>query len=204
VASSSSQAEQVQGCLDRLRAGDASARDELIRHAYGRLQRLTRKLLRAYPGVRRWDQTDDVLQNSLLRLLRALNDVRPSSPREFFALTAQQIRRELLDLARRYYGPHGLGANHATRPDDAAGPPPHERADGTHEPASLAVWREFHERVRELPPEELEVVDLLYYQELTQAEAAALLGVTVRTVQRRWQSALLRLNGMLKGQWPGA
>src|SRR5262245_51322154 len=154
----------MQTWLDRLRAGDESARDELLRHVYGRLQRLARKLLHGYPGVRRWDQTDDVLQNELVRLLRALRVVRSATAREFFALGAEQVRRELLDLARHYYGPRGLGANHATRgPDDAP--------NNSHEPASLAVWREFHERVRDLPADEREVVDLLYYQELKQSEA---------------------------------
>ena len=38
---------------------------------------------------------------------------------------------------------------------------------------------------------------------LSTGEAAALLGVAVRTVQRRWQSALLKLHELLKGQWPG-
>ena len=71
------------------------------------------------------------------------------------------------------------------------------------EPATLAAWCEFHEQVRHLPPDEREVVDLLFYQELTQAEAAALLQVTKRTVQRRWQSALLKLHATLEGHWPG-
>ena len=44
---------ELQGCLDRLRAGDSSARDELLRRAGGRLERLTRKMLRGFPGVRR-------------------------------------------------------------------------------------------------------------------------------------------------------
>ncbi len=67
----------------------------------------------------------------------------------------------------------------------------------------MFAWCEFHERVRHLPPEEREVVDLLFYQELTQGEAAELLRVTKRTVQRRWQAALLRLHAALKDHWPG-
>jgi len=45
-----------------------------------------------------------------------------------------------------------------------------------------------------LPAEECEVVELIFYQGWTQAEVADLLDVTVRTVQRRWQSALLQLH----------
>ncbi len=190
---------QLQGHLDRMLAGDAAAREELFRHAAGRLERLTRKMLQGFPGVRRWAQTDDVLQNALVRLLRALQDVRPKSMREFFGLSAEQIRRELIDLARHYYGPQGVGANHASLGAGAA----IERADLTHEPSALAGWCEFHEQVQKLPETEREVMLLLFYQELPQAEAAAILGVSVRAVQRRWQSALLKLHQVLKGQWPG-
>jgi len=51
------------------------------------------------------------------------------------------------------------------------------------------VWSEFHEHVEKLPDDEREVMDLLWYQGLTQEEAAAVLKVSDRTVKRRWQSA---------------
>ena len=183
-----------------MRCGDPAALDELFRHLGGRLQRLTRHMLKGHPAVKRWAETDDVFQGALVRLLRAVQDVRPETMREFFGLATQQIRRELIDLARHYYGPQGLGANHASRPGE---PMPADRADTTFEPGSLAEWREFHTRIDQLPDEEREVVDLLFYQGLPQADAAALLGVTVRTVQRRWHSALHKLHDVLHGQWPG-
>jgi RNA polymerase sigma-70 factor (ECF subfamily) len=195
---------QLQAYLERMRAGDLTARNELFRHVCGRLERLTRKMLKGFPGVKRWAQTDDVLQSALVRLLRALQQVQPASMREFFALTTEQIRRELLDLARHYYGPQGEGANHASHTGDSSSVrPAYDPPNDSHEPSVLAAWGEFHQQVRLLPPEEREVVDLLFYQELTQAEAAGLLGVTVRTVQRRWQAALLKLHDILKAQWPG-
>src|SRR5436305_5872475 len=104
----------IQGWIDRLKQGDESARSELLRCASERLTRLTRKMLRDFPGVHRWEQTDDVLQNANLRLYSALKAVTPPSARDFFRLAALQIRRELLDMARRYAGPMGLGANHAS------------------------------------------------------------------------------------------
>src|SRR5262249_40114492 len=58
----------IQGCLDRLRGGDDSARAALLRCAAGRLARLAGKMLRGYPGVARWEQGDDVAQNALIRL----------------------------------------------------------------------------------------------------------------------------------------
>jgi RNA polymerase sigma-70 factor (ECF subfamily) len=196
MADDTPQTAQLMLWLDRARAGDAAAYEEALRHVGGRLQRLTRKLLQDFPGVRRWEQTDDVLQNATLRLLRALRDVRPASTRKFFGLASLQIRRELLDLTKHYYGPEGAGAHHASRAGGSQPGPP-EPPDASADPARLAQWREVHEQVDRLPPDEREAFELLYYQGLSQAEAADLLGVSVRTVQRRWQSALLLLHDLL-------
>src|SRR3954454_4097329 len=98
--------------LSRLRAGDGAARDPLLGIVCERLGRLAHKMLRDFPGVARWEGTEDVVQNATLRLCRALKDVTPESPRSFFNLAAVLIRRELIDLARHYYGPHGMGAHH--------------------------------------------------------------------------------------------
>lgn len=197
----------LQSCLDRLRAGEVAARDELIGGACERLTRLARKMLRADGRLRRWEETDDVLQTSLLRLHRALGSTVPGSPREFFRLAALQIRRELIDLARHYYGPEGAAAHHDTQapqhhsdPDQNAAPEP---ADHTLEPGQLARWTEFHAQIDALPEDERDVFDLVWYQGLTHADAAALLQVSTKTVQRRWQAACLRLHDALGGEMPG-
>jgi RNA polymerase sigma-70 factor (ECF subfamily) len=197
------QTQQLRDWLARLRAGDPTAPDELLRHVSDRLQRLTRHMLRGHPAVRRWAQTDDVMQGALLRLLRAVREVHPDSMREFFALAAQQIRRELIDLARHYCGPQGAATHHNTPdPDDPAGLRDWPADAG--EAGSLDEWSAFHQKIEELPDEERDVVDLLYYQGLPQAEAAEVLNVTVRTVQRRWHAALVRLHDSLHGSRPGS
>jgi RNA polymerase sigma factor (sigma-70 family) len=153
-------------------------------------------MLGGYPGVGRWEQTDDVLQDALIRLCRALGATTPESPKHFYNLAALQIRRVLLDLAAHYQGPHGTGANHHTDPTGgrAAGQP---TSDG--EPETVAEWAEFHRHVEQLPDEDREVFGLLWYQGLTQDEAAELLGISLRTVKRRWQAARLALAAMCPG-----
>jgi RNA polymerase sigma-70 factor (ECF subfamily) len=196
----------IQVWLDRLRAGDDSAREALIVAAAERLSRLARKMLRDFPVVRRWEETDDVLQNALLRLDRSLRSVRPPTPRDFFRLAAAQIRRELIDLARSYSGPEGLGANHQSQRVVEAGTakeaPGVEKSDLTHEPSRLAAWGEFHGQVEALSKEDRELFDLLWYQGLTQVEAANVLGVSEKTVNKRWVAARLRLGLALGGQLP--
>lgn len=123
----------LRACLGRVRDGDASALNELILLAGNRLQALTHRMLRDYPRVRWWAETDDVLQNALVRLCRALEQVHPASARDFYALATTQIRRELIDLARHYSGPENAAANHESRGDAPAEP---GAADLTHEPGA--------------------------------------------------------------------
>ena len=208
MADPSSQTLHIQACLDRIRGGDEAARGELLSTACERLRNLARKMLKAYPNVHRWEQTDDVLQNAAIRLHRTLRQMPVQTSLDFFRLAALNIRRELLDLARHYYGPQGQGAHHtswdpdgsATAQDDSG---PAAPADLSQEPSRLAAWGEFHEQIGALPDEEREVFDLLWYQSLSQAEAAELLGVSERTVKRRWLSARLALREALQGEIPG-
>jgi RNA polymerase sigma-70 factor (ECF subfamily) len=179
---------QLRRWVGRIRAGDRSARDEMLGAVYARLERLARKMLRRFPRVARWEDTGDLLQNALLRLLRALEQIQPTSVRGFFGLAAEQMRRELLDLARHYQARRAAGASSAAAPEPAA------PAD---DPADLERWCAFHEAVGRLPAEQREVVGLIYYHGWTQAEVAEHLGVAKRSVQRYWASALVTLHGLL-------
>jgi RNA polymerase sigma-70 factor (ECF subfamily) len=155
-------------------------------------------MIRDYPGVARWEQADDVLQNAAIRLCRALKDAPPQSPQGFFNLAAVAMRRELIDLARRHYGPLGMGTHHESV-GGRGGSSPGFDAEATEgdDPRRLADWTDFHEQVDALPPDQREVVALVWYQGLSQAEAALVLGVTERVVRWRWRAARLALHRAL-------
>ena len=177
--------------IERLPDGDPAVREQLIRCSMGRLMRLAHKLLKAYPGVRRWEDTDDLFQNAMMRLNRSLSKITPTDVRQYVGLASLEMRRELIDLSRRYAGRQGWGANHASKPD-------HEPVDpSAQDPARIAEWTEFHGVVDKLDPSHREVFDLLYYQGLSLAEAAALLEISERTIKRRWREAKLALNTLL-------
>src|SRR5262249_56395993 len=74
-----------------------------------------------------------------------------------------------------------------------------EPANSTLDGEKLRRWTEFHEAVARLPDGLRAVFDLLWYQELSQAEAAALLGLAVRTVKPRWMKARLQVQPALRG-----
>lgn len=204
---SMSESEQLAEYLQSIEAaaaGDHAARDRLLELASARLRTIARSMLRQFPNVSRWEQTDDIWQSASLRLWKALEDVQVESPRHFFNLAALQIRRELIELARRYSGPQGIGRHHATpqtspASDDATTDVP---ADETHEASRLAAWTEMHEKVGALPEDEREVFELIWYQGLRQQEVAEVLETSVRTVKRRWQAARLRLHDQLQDSLP--
>ena len=68
--------------LERLQGGDEQALNELIIHFERRLRSLTRRMIREFPLVHSCEQTDDVFQNAVLRLCRALKAVSPRSTRK--------------------------------------------------------------------------------------------------------------------------
>lgn len=175
---------QLRRWVDRIAAGDGGAQDELLRSASARLQRLARKMVRNFPRVQQLNDTADVLQNAIIRLLRALGAVKPSSTRDFFALAGEQLRRELLDLARRC---KVVPASLEEGPDSPPVFDPGDRVD------HCDLWSAFHEQVQQLPPEEREVVGLIFYHGWTQAQVAELFDVSERTVRRWWVTARLRL-----------
>lgn len=197
--------QRIQKCLDHLRDGDANAKDQLLDTACKRLERLARKMLRDFPRLRRWEETADVLQNGLIRLVRALEQIAPITPREFFSLASRQLRWELIDLARHYAGeltklpgqPRRAGA------EARIGPPNLEKvAEPNESPDRLLLWTEFHVQATELPDAERETFDLLWYQGLSQKEAAEILGISERAIRSRWRAARLKLHQAMGGCMP--
>ena len=184
----------LQRLLDDASLQRAELYAELLLRACDRLRLLAGRGLKGFPALRRWVETDDVQQQAMLRLHRSLQEVRPSTVGQFFALAGLQIRRELYDLHRHHFGPEGVGASHHTdgrgkAADDANGPLL-ALADGADMPVG---WDRFNDLVESLPDDERAVVDCLFVGELTQEETAQVLGLSLRTVKRRWQSARIRL-----------
>jgi RNA polymerase sigma-70 factor (ECF subfamily) len=185
--------------VDRTRAGDRAAENELLRTILGRFRNLARRMLNnEFRRLRPVAQTGDVVQEALLRLLRALQQVTPATTRDFFNLAAEQIRRQLLDLARRQHLEQMESLRFRDDSSGSGGHPP----DPAPPPADLDRWEQFHRTVAELPVAEREVIGLSFYHGWTQAQIAELFGVDERTVRRRWKAACKTLNNALGGRLP--
>lgn len=188
---------RLQGLLDRWATGDETAIDAIIVHSQDQLKRMAGRMLASSPLVGRWHGEDDVLQEALIRLHRSLKSVKPDSKRAFNGLAATQIRRELIDMARRLYGPEGharhyktsAGAADVNGSDNVAV----EKIDPATSVADQLEMTDFHATVGEIADEDREVFELIFYQGMTQVEVANLLDVSERTIKRRWREARLSL-----------
>src|SRR5262249_36750187 len=160
-----------------------------------RLRRLSSVMLQEYPFLWNLEETGDVLNEAVIRLTKALERARPQCSPHFFNLAAQHIRWQLQELVRRYRGRDGKKARHLTNQDITEKPrglfmPLTDRARDF---ASLDWWTKFHEEAAMLPDKEKAVFELLFYEALTQEEAAEVLDVNVRTVKRLWSKAKRKL-----------
>jgi RNA polymerase sigma factor (sigma-70 family) len=181
----------VQRYLDAL-AGDQPAGPivrALLDRSVRRLQMLCTNLL--YRKYRRLTlpplnlQPEEMLDAVVERLLKAMGSVRPQTVRQFFALVNQHMRWELNDVARR------LDAQPSAvelREDMASAPPASSDCELT--PDGQRILK----AIAELPEDEREIFDLIHIQGLMQSEVAEVLGISVRTVQRRLNSSLLLLS----------
>jgi RNA polymerase sigma factor (sigma-70 family) len=182
--------------LDRLNDGDSSARDELIARSCKRLEQMARRQLDRFPGVRRFEQAEDVVQMASMRLRKSLESLTPRSSREFFGLSAKKLREQLIDLHRHYFGPHGDGANRQTNAggaDSTRAAQVEMATAGEEGPLTAAARLEFHERVETLATDDRELIDMFWYQGLTRGEVAGALGVSEKTVSRRWRDLRMKL-----------
>jgi RNA polymerase sigma-70 factor (ECF subfamily) len=104
--------------------------------------------------------------------------------RRFFALANQHMRWQLNDLARR------LDQQPATAEltESGVAAPPASTTSGL-----STDGRRMLAAIEGLPEDEREVFDLVGIQGLTHAEAAAVVGVSEKTVQRRLNRARLLL-----------
>jgi RNA polymerase sigma factor (sigma-70 family) len=183
---------ELQGLLDRLRQGDHEARQRLLERACERLRRLAGRMLHgSFPELARRHEVDSVVHETWVRLLQALDKTEPPTVADFFRLAAHKFRQVLLDMAqneRRRAQREVLGLSGV----NGEGPAP-SAAGTTYDPARLALWTEFHEKVATLNEQERAVFEMHYYLGLPQAEIARVLELHPRKVSYLWIAATERL-----------
>ncbi len=171
--------------------GDQAALETLMPLVYDELRRVAARHLRGQrPGHTL--QTTALVNEAYLRLIDA-SQVHWQNRAHFFAVSAQLMRRILVDFARsRNYQKRGGGAQQISL-DEAA-----EVAAGRS--ADVLALDEALTRLAALNLRQAQVVELRYFGGLSEEETAEALKVSLRTVQRDWNFARVWLHRELSDE----
>jgi RNA polymerase sigma factor (TIGR02999 family) len=185
---------QVTEVLRAWNLGDDAALEELVTLVYGELHRLARGYMsRERPG--HILETTALINEAFLRLVN-LQKVEWRNRDQFFAASAQMMRRILVDFARRRDAvKRGGEAERVTLSSRILGDPAPD--------VDLLALDELLTELAELDERKARVVELRFFAGLTVTETAALLDVSQETVMRDWKFAKAWLYSRLKPQQDG-
>jgi RNA polymerase sigma factor (TIGR02999 family) len=176
----SASSRELTGLLQAWSSGDLQALEELAPRVHGELHRIaSRYMARERPGHPL--QTTALISEAYIRLID-LKDVHWQNRAHFFAVSAQLMRRILVDFARaRDQVKHGDGRAEITL-DEAFVIQPERSAD-------IVLLDEALTRLSELDPRKARVIELRFFGGLSVAETALVLQLSERTVLREWNLA---------------
>ncbi len=174
--------------------------DELFENAIERLRTLAHATLSTFPRVRRWEDTDDVLNAASVRLCKRLKQGDILSEQQFLQVAAANIRWTLVDLARKFSGPQSFASNHDSL--DGYVPLSKVAADETNDVDSIESWTRMHESVEKLPEPLRRLADLIWYHGLSVPEAARKLNLSESAVRKRWRAAREDIYDLCSGKAP--
>ncbi len=169
--------------------GDEDARERLIPIVYGELRRLARHYLRGErPGHS--VQTTALVNEAYIRLVD-YKRIQWQDRAHFFAVSAQLMRRILVDHARRRNQKRGAGLLHVSLEEAAV-------LAGFEDVNLIALDAAMNDLAR-LDPRKAQVVEMRFFGGLSVEEAAAALKVSPVTVKRDWRLARAWLYRELTG-----
>ena len=171
--------------------GDTAAARRLIPLVYDELRKLAAGYLRQErPGHTL--QPTALVHEASLRLLD-YSRLDPKSRTHFMCMAAREMRRALIDHARRH-GARKRGADWVKVTLDQVVLPTEGRS------VDLLDLTQALEELAVLDPRQAEIVELRFFGGLTEEEVAGHIGLSLRTVEREWRMARAWLHRQLKGK----
>ena len=172
---------EITQLLAEWRGGNQSALDELYPLVYDELHRLARRYMsRERKGHTL--QTTALINEAYVRLVDQKN-VPWANRSHFFAISAQIMRRILIDHARRHqYAKRGGGARQVSLDEAATVVIPDQSGE-------LLRLDEALKSLAEMDPRRSQVVELRYFGGLNNEEIAGVLQISENTVTRDWNMA---------------
>lgn len=176
-------ADDLTGLLIEWGHGDKAALDRLTPLVYDEIRRIAHR----YVQRERADhtlQTTALVNEAYLRLAGSTN-ISWQNRAHFFAVTAQVMRRILIDHARRrQYVKHGGDVQRIAFDSAIA-----ETAMSAARAVELLALNEGLDELAKLDPRKSQVVELRYFGGLNIDETAKVLDVSPMTVRRDWRAA---------------
>ena len=173
-------AKEITGLLAQLRSGHQEAASQLMDLVYPELRRLAQHYMqRERPNHTL--QATALVHEAYLRIF-GTEAIQWQNRAHFFAVAAQQMRRILVDHARRLGAEKREGGRIKLSLDDVPGLPAKHDED-------LVALDEALKGLEKLDPRAGRVVELRFFGGLTEKEAAEVLGISVATLKRDWEFA---------------
>ncbi|MEZ5426462.1 MAG: sigma-70 family RNA polymerase sigma factor [Pyrinomonadaceae bacterium] len=161
--------------------GDEEALEKLMPLVYDELRRLAGHFMNNQKAGHTL-QTTALVNEAYLRLIDS-SRVRWQDRTHFFAVSAQLMRRILVDAARtRNSLKRGGPDAQKIELDENLAVSPNERVD-------LLALDEALEELARMSPRQSQVVELRYFGGLSEEEIAEALKISARTVRREWSAA---------------
>lgn len=174
-----------------LRCGDPNAEAQLTAAMYPELRRLARRCLSTERAGHTL-QTTELVHEAWVRLFSSAS-ISVADRGHLYALMATQMRRVLVDYARRRNSAKGPGSSIRVALDDAA-----FGASALVDADVLAI-DEALTALQQVEPRAARVVELRFFAGLQEGEAATALGISVATLKRDWVFARAWLFARLTG-----
>ena len=180
---------EVSGLLRAWGDGDRDALDRLTPVVYDELRRLARRYMRGErPGHSL--QTTALVNEAYMRLVD-YKSMQLQNRAHFFAVSAQLMRRILVDHARRHNLKRGGGVQHVSLEETAI--------VEDDRPADLVALDDAMNALARIDPRKVQVVEMRFFGGLSVEETAEVLKVSPVTVMRDWSTAKAWLYRELTG-----
>ena len=180
---------QVSGLLRAWSDGDRAALDRLTPIVYDELHRLAQRYMKhERPGHSL--QTTALVNEAYMRLVD-YKGMQWQNRAHFFAVSAQLMRRILVEHARRHNLKRGGGVQHVSLEETAL-------VCGE-QSADLVALDEAMDALARLDPRKAQVVEMRFFGGLSVEETAEVLKVSSVTVMRDWNTAKAWLYRELTG-----
>ena len=191
--------------LERLAQGDESALATLFDQHRDRLRRMVQ--FRLHPRLVRRIDPDDVLQEAWIAAQQRIDSYAKQEDPSGFLWLRLVLGQTMIDLHRRHIGAQMRTAKQEVPMHGLRGPRADSDSMSMHlsgsltSPSGAAVRNELIEAIRlgldKMDEIDREVLALRHLEELSNVEAAAVLGIQPSAASNRYVRALTRLKGLI-------